>query len=315
MNPKLSIIIPLFNKKRHIADTLDSVFKQTYSDFEIILVNDGSTDGSLDIIKRIKDGRLKIFTIENSGVSYARNFGILRASTDLIAFLDADDLWLPNHLEDLMQLHDSFPDCGLYCSSYLRRRDGLEIRPTFNTVPEDDSWSGVVSDYFRASLTFPVAWTSAVMVPKRIFNLVGTFDTSITLGAGEDTDLWIRIAKAHKVALINRPSAIHQLGADNRLTHTLPKNRVYINLDKFSVDAESNASLKTYLEVQRFAIALQYKMAGDKINFERIYQKIDRKALNWKQKLLLILPMSILLKMRKFQTFFLKRTIYLTAFR
>ena len=105
----ISIIIPLFNKELFIKQTLLSVLNQTFSEFEIIIINDGSTDKSVTIINDIDDERITLYTTKNKGVSHARNYGISKANTDLIALLDADDLWEPNHLENLDSLIHELP--------------------------------------------------------------------------------------------------------------------------------------------------------------------------------------------------------------
>jgi len=121
MPPYFSIVIPLYNKANHIKNTLQSVLDQTFTSFEIIIINDGSTDNSLGVVKAFINERILVFSIENKGVSYARNFGVAKATTELIVFLDADDTWKPHHLEDLKELHEEFPNCGMYAKAYVRK--------------------------------------------------------------------------------------------------------------------------------------------------------------------------------------------------
>src|SRR5688572_27202891 len=116
--PLFSVIIPLFNKAAHIENTLKSVLDQTFEEYEIIIVNDVSTDNGLEIVKNIRNSRIHIISQQNQGVSAARNKGIEHSKGKLIAFLDADDYWFPNHLEALSELHTNFPGCGIYCSRY-----------------------------------------------------------------------------------------------------------------------------------------------------------------------------------------------------
>jgi glycosyltransferase involved in cell wall biosynthesis len=111
--PLISIVIPLYNKERFIKETLKSVLNQSIQDYEVIIVDDGSTDNSASIISDINDHRISIFSNSNNGVSHARNFGISKSNSDLIALMDGDDLWEANHLENLYKLHTSFPGCGL----------------------------------------------------------------------------------------------------------------------------------------------------------------------------------------------------------
>ena len=231
MKPYFSVIIPVYNKENHIKATLESVLNQTFKDFEIIIVNDGSTDGREDIILQITDNRIHLHTIKNHGVSYARNYGISKSTSDLIVFLDADDFWEPFHLEDLKALHETFPNCGLYCKAYLKKLNNIKLIPKYKGIPQTKDWMGIIKDYFEASSINAVAWTSAVMIPKNILDKVGGFDEKITLGAGEDTDLWIRIALQHPVAFYNKVSAIHNLDTENRISNS--NTNIFLNLNYF----------------------------------------------------------------------------------
>jgi len=117
----ISVIIPLYNKEQFIKATLLSVLNQTFTDFEVLLINDGSTDSSVDIVSSFDDKRIRLYSTENKAVSHARNYGVSKSTSDLIAFLDADDLWEFNHLENLHNLYTSFPKCGLYATAYYKR--------------------------------------------------------------------------------------------------------------------------------------------------------------------------------------------------
>ena len=119
---KFSIIIPLYNKEKDIEKTISSVLEQTFNDFEIIIVNDGSTDKSEEIVKGIKDERITIFSKKNEGVSSARNFGVKKPNTSFIAFLDGDDYWYPNHLENLFSIISKHPDHSWYAAAYDKKR-------------------------------------------------------------------------------------------------------------------------------------------------------------------------------------------------
>ena len=165
--PFFSIIIPLYNKEKFIENTIQSALNQTFLDFELIVVNDSCTDRSLELVKAFKDQRIKIYTIRNGGVSKARNFGIQKASTNLIVLLDADDLWKSNHLEELYNLRKAHPNCGLYAMGYTKKFDNANpINAHYFGL---ENYYGVVPDFFSASTVDCVAWTSAVMIPKDIF--------------------------------------------------------------------------------------------------------------------------------------------------
>jgi len=219
--PFFSIIIPLYNKEHSIANTLASVFNQSYTDYEIILINDGSTDKSEAVVNRYKDERIHYISTKNNGVSKARNLAISKASGTLIAFLDADDYWYPNHLEILYRLYTKFSDAGLYASSYEKRyNQKATFVANFNNIDANGKSLMLVDDFFNSSTMDAIAWTSACAVPKKVLDTIGVFDTSITHGAGEDTDLWIRIAIQYQVALATYVTATYNLNADNRISNT-----------------------------------------------------------------------------------------------
>jgi glycosyltransferase involved in cell wall biosynthesis len=127
--PKFSIVIPLYNKEKDIENTLDSVFNQTLSDYEIIIVNDGSTDASELIVSSLKDPRIKLITKKNEGVSKTRNFGVENASAEHIVFLDADDYWYNNHLENLNSLIINYPKESWYATAYEKKHHESLIVP------------------------------------------------------------------------------------------------------------------------------------------------------------------------------------------
>lgn len=283
MNPQFSIIIPLYNKANYVVQTLDSVLNQTFTNFEIIIVNDGSTDNSLEVVENFNDKRIKIYSTKNQGVSAARNFGIKKAQANYIAFLDADDFWKNTHLELLNQLLNKFPDCGMYCMAYAKKHKSLTYPAIYNNIPKTIGWMGIVEDYFESSLKNAIAWTSATMIPKKVLNEIGSFNEKITLGAGEDTDLWIKIAINYSVAFCNTVTAIHNLESENRITNSNTNIRNFIDLDVYEPFIKNNKSLKRYLDYNRFSIGIQYKLAGNHAKAHNYFKKINAESLNKKQ--------------------------------
>lgn len=314
MKPFFSIVIPLYNKEKFIVETINSALNQSYENFEIIVINDGSTDNSLIEVNNIQDKRITTYTTKNQGVSNARNNGMENASADYICFLDADDYWHPNHLKTLHKLILNFPDCGLYATAYKKKHLTGTIKSVYKNIP-NQAWKGIVKEYFESSLINSIAWTSTVCVPKKIIDSVGMFDPKITLGAGEDTDLWIRIALKHKVAFDNTVTGIHNLHAENRVSNSNTNIRKFLDLDKYENYVSQHKGLKKYLDLNRFSIAMQYKLANNKQMAKNISSKIDSKSINIKQKLLLNSPVFVLKCLKRLQFLLRRKNMYLSAFR
>ncbi|MDY9927886.1 glycosyltransferase family A protein [Methanosarcina sp.] len=197
-------MIPLYNKEPHIKRALDSVISQTIQDFEIIVVNDGSTDKSADIVKSFNDARIRLINQKNAGVSVARNRGINEAKADLIAFLDADDTWMPDYLETILRLRVKYPYAGLYATSMKTELDEESGEP----VPNE----GLILNYFKVCMTKDVIKralfnTCSATIPKKIFSEIGGFQTSFWWG--EDVDMWGRIALEYPIAYNNQVCAIY----------------------------------------------------------------------------------------------------------
>ncbi len=211
----ISVVIPLYNKQGMVARTLRSVLAQTFRDFEVVIVDDGSTDGSVEEARSVHDGRIHIVSQQNAGVSAARNRGISEARYDLIAFLDADDEWHPTYLETQYNLYKKYPDCAVFACNYEFRDAGSEkvIMPRLN-MGKLAGVCGVLDDYFDvASTSDPPLWTSAVMVRKDMMQSVGCFPVGVK--SGEDLLTWARIACRGGIAYCRKPLAIYRRGYSN----------------------------------------------------------------------------------------------------
>ncbi|HLT41982.1 MAG TPA: glycosyltransferase family A protein [Sphingobacteriaceae bacterium] len=215
-----SVVIPLYNKEQSIGNTILSVLKQSFEDFEIVLINDGSTDNSLREVRQITDSRIRIIDKPNGGVSSARNRGIEEARFEWIAFLDGDDLWEPNHLEILNELIIKFPRDKVFCTAYIRSDERAPLE-------NDNSIVVVVEDYFREAINGPFFWTSVACINRAVFSDVGMF--SLLLNRGEDLDLWARIGRRYRFVRSRMITAVYNLDAENRSDRhlKLEKTRVY----------------------------------------------------------------------------------------
>ena len=308
----ISVIIPLFNKEQFIKKTLLSVLNQTFSDFEIIIINDGSTDKSVEVVNSFDDNRIILYTTKNKGVSHARNFAISKANSDLIALLDGDDQWEPNHLENLYKLYTNFPHCGLYATAYHKQFfNGKKMKAHFNGVSSDHF--GVIEDYFLASIIDSIAWTSAVLIPKKTILEIGGFDEEMR--SGQDTDLWVRIALKKLVAF----SAIATsnkiiLEPKHHLSYSSSRIDRMKLFENFKDLDTSNISFKKYMDLNRFSVAIERKIAGDSSSYRQLKKEIDPLNLNYKQRILLLSPRTVIVFIKKLQLQLLQFGVYITSY-
>lgn len=296
---RFSVVIPLFNKEEDIYSTIDSVLKQTYNNFELIIIDDGSTDSSIDIVKTIKDNRIKIFQKKNEGVSSARNFGVEKSSFEHIAFLDGDDYWYPNHLEILNHLIAKFPNHLWYAAAYEKNRNGKLTTKIDSPILENGkNWSGEIKDFFNYSFKDSLVNSSSVCLKKDFFIDLKGFIQNIT--HGEDTDLWIRAAINSSLVFSNKITSRHNLKSKNRSSKVPITKRSITDINKFLEEEKRNPSLKKYLDLNRYSLIIKSKLSGIESQTTKAYiKKIDVKNLNKKQ--------QFLIKQNKFtlQIFFL----------
>lgn len=210
----ISVVIPLFNKEKHIQRAITSVLGQTHQDFELVIVDDGSTDGSYEAANAIKDPRMRFIRQENKGVSVARNRGVAEAKYDWVAFLDADDEWLPEFLEKISELISQFPGCGMYGSSHYRVTSGniLTVSARLSEMPI--GWKGVFEDYCSQIGDVLPYHSSAVLLSKSSLTIAGGFPENLRIW--EDTDTWMRVALNYGAAFINIPLAIYHVESEDR---------------------------------------------------------------------------------------------------
>jgi len=220
-----SIIIPLYNKELFIKDTLINVINQSFKDFEIIVVDDGSTDNSVSIVNKISDKRLKVYSKANGGVSSARNFGIAKAKGDYIAFLDADDYWDNDYLAKMHQVITK-NDAKLYCccNAEILSSGKVIINPVKATLTD----KSCVLDYQKLFLSTNISpiHTSAVIISSDIIKKY-SFDENIIMG--EDLLLWFQITLNHKCIIVNEVLSFYNRSDANAATAKLaPFKKTFI---------------------------------------------------------------------------------------
>ena len=289
-NILFSVVIPLYNKENYIAKTVNSVLKQTYNNFEIIIVNDGSTDNSFNTIKAINTSKIRLIDQDNQGVSVARNKGISASKGNYVVFLDADDSWYPNHLLEFKKAIEYYPNHIVFCTNYEFNFKNKETKhPKFSTHLNSDYT--VISDFFKSSMKNCIAMTPAICIKKSILNPDFLFDPKIK--SGQDTDLWIRLGLKFNFIFINKTTSKINRSVSNSLSKSnLIDHRYY--MVKKNKNHNKNKSLNKYLDYNRFSIALQYRRAKEFKKFTTLTHEIDKKDLSLKQKIILQLPLCII---------------------
>jgi glycosyltransferase involved in cell wall biosynthesis len=258
-----SVIIPLFNKASYVEKAVESVLRQTDSNFELIVVNDGSTDNSVEKLDRFTDNRLKLINQSNTGVSRARNNGVKHARFDYIAFLDADDWWHERFLEEMKSLITRFSKAGLYGSNYFVVKNGVNMPAQVGV--EAGFEMGYINYFEVYARTFWVPLNcSFVVVKKSVFEQEKGFNEHLKFG--EDLDLWIRIALTHKVGYVNKflansnqdaETTNRALGTDKFWSKT---EHVTFNISHLADQEQTQPNLKTLLDGLRVRSLVAYRL-------------------------------------------------------
>ena len=255
---RFSVIIPLYNKALYVKKALSSVITQTFRDFELIVVDDGSSDDSYGIAEAFMKGleiECKLIHQNNAGVSIARNNGVAASYGDYLCFLDADDWWAPTFLERLNWLIMEYPEAGIYGTNYYYVKNGT------NSICVTTAETGYINycKVYAEKLQMPL-WTGAVCVPRNIYMEMGGFEPQLKLG--EDFCLWIKIALKYKVAFLNEALSFYFQDSDPtwRLVGKLhdPQEHMLWSLHHLEEVERNNADYKKLIDKLRTYSLLPY---------------------------------------------------------
>lgn len=309
--PFFSVIIPLYNKESFILEAVASVLAQSFDDFDIIIVDDCSTDNSLQVVQNIVSDKIKIINHQkNSGLSASRNTGIKASESLYMTFLDADDLWKPNFLETIKNLIDKYPESKIYATNYIELYpNNVYILPKNNIPVTEDC---ILEDFFLYNLGQPLYHPCSVCISRMIFNNIGFYDETITYG--EDVDFNIRMNLKYKIAYSPTPLMVYRMFSENQITNTALKNKVITDFQKYEKEAMTNPSLKKYLDFNRYIMCKIYKHENDIMNFNKLFSEIDTKNLNKKQLLLLKCPIFILNLLKQIKSILIKYNLKPVSF-
>lgn len=293
----ISVIIPLYNKEKSISSTLQSVYEQTYTDYEVVIINDGSTDKSLDAVKvfvsrlEIENWELKIVSQANAGVSSARNRGIKEAKGEYVAFLDGDDIWDKEYLAEQAKLIHDFPKAAMWGINFAEVRDGQLIRALKTGLPE--GYRGEVEDYFYIKgRQSDLYCSSSVVIRKGVFEKVGMFDERLKYS--EDTDMWWRIIATYPVVFYDRYMAFYRYDAENRAMQKkmlLRYDSPYV-VDKYQ-EKQWRENKEFYQWINRYSAQWIARYLFEEHQREDAYvaaKKLDYSVIPMKYKLLLKTP-------------------------
>ena len=279
--PRFSIIVPLYNKAPYVRKALESIASQTYRDFELIVVDDGSTDNSAAICEEffqtfnhslahsinVNPSFVHSFIRQtNSGVAAARNRGVAESNGEFVCFLDADDWWKPTFLEEMDKLIKEYPDVGIYVSNYIYYKPGkthvaLNLSRGYINYPEA----------YYEGFSMPV-WTGATCMPRKVFDEMGGFPNGIKLG--EDFLLWAKTALHYPIAFCEKPLAYYNndIPASHRATRNLhaPEHHMLFNLASLENEIEHSAisiqqsnSWKALLDKLRVSGLMDYWLSDE----------------------------------------------------
>lgn len=278
MTPEVSVIVPAYNRCAMLLEAIDSVLAQSAAAFELIVIDDGSTDGTGEHLSRLaKTIRIKIDRIDHRGPAAARNRGVALARAPLIAFLDSDDLWSPNKLERQLAFMRANPGCAISQTNEIWIRNGRRVNPGLRHRKR-------AGDIFIDSLRTCLISTSAAMMRIELFRSLGGFDEIIS--AAEDYDLWLRILINHEAGLLDEPLVTRRGGRPDQISATTPaidRFRVLALAKLLADDRLSPARRTSVVEVlaEKSCIYARGLRRRGKIDEARLYEWVADQARGW----------------------------------
>lgn len=280
--PKVSVVIPAYNAMTYLPETVDSVLKQTFDDFEIVIVNDGSSDLIQDWVNRQTDSRIRLISQENQGLSGARNTGIMNAEGKYIALLDADDLWEASKLEKQVQILARRDEVGLvYTWVVSVDAEGRSRGKVIQHWEEGQVWSTLIQHNI-------VECGSTPMIRRSCFDELGLFDRNLGSYV-EDKDMWLRIAKRYPFAVVPEPLVYYRQHSNSASRNwTAMERSSVIVLEKAFADPPDNLSAEKLSQLKQISYSKVYlRLAWKPL---QVKNKDAQVALDYQRQALLINP-------------------------
>ena len=288
---RFSVVIPLYNKAPYVEKAIRSVLSQTFTDYELVIVDDGSRDDSAQIANEVIAGHAncRLVKQENTGVAMARNNGVAVSYGDYLCFLDADDWWEPMFLEEMSRLIEALPDAGIYGTNYTIVNETKHKTRVAQVGVEQGFEQGYINycQVYAKTMYMPL-WTGAVCIPRRVFDEMKGFPEGVKLG--EDFLLWIRIALKYKVAFLNKALVYYNQDVEiaNRGVGRLyaPNEHMLWNLTDLEPLEQSNDDYKNLIDALRVTALMPYYLSKEhryaalselnKVDWELQSKKIKR---------------------------------------
>ena len=310
--PFFTVIIPLYNKEKYVENVLKSILDQTFTDFEVLIVNDCSTDKSVSKIESYLSEKVRLIHHEkNKGLSATRNTGIKNASANYVTYLDADDLWKPPFLETIHRLIINFSEAKIFATNYDEVYNNKTFIPFNGAHLLEENFEGII-DYFKTNIKQGIYHHGSICFHKSVFEKAGFYDENIRFS--EDFDFNIRANYYFKLAYSNSIQMSYFMETDNQITRNSILNLQVPDYDKYENWAKSNPDLKKQMDFLRYVLAKKLKKDGDKTLWKKIIKPIQLKNLNWKQIILIYSPRSILLLLDKIKSKLINKGIKVATY-
>lgn len=306
-----TVIIPLYNKEKYIENAIESVLNQTFTDFELLIIDDFSSDKSAKIASKFASDKVQILTHEkNLGLSASRNTGIKNANSNYITFLDADDLWQPTFLESIFQLIQNFPEARIFGTNYEEVWESIIKKPHNGSEIFPLDFRGYIN-FFKINVKQGIYNHGSVCFHKEVFEKVGFYNEDISFS--EDLDFNIRANYNFKLAYHNSVQMSYFMQTENQLTQSSLHDKTTPDFDIYEDWAKTNSDLKKYLDFERYVLGKRLKKNND-LRWKKTIATIDSRNLNWKQNTLLKMPRFVLITVDELKLFLLKLGLKISTY-
>ena len=310
MKNRFSVVIPVFNKEKYIKETILSVLNQTYDNYEIIIINDASTDKSLKIIEEVISDKAVIINNKNNlGLSASRNIGFEASSDKFVAFLDGDDVWDKNFLKEINELIIKFPKESVFGTYYKENYNGKILYPKININKKLLGTKFVVKKFFEANLRRLIITQSCLVFKKNIFDTVGLYNPKITFA--EDIDFYIRCFQNFNLAYSYQIYHTQRKMVRKSISNSKTDNLNYPLLDKYlGVSDELNRFINFY----NYCFCRRKKNEGSKKSMIYYRNKIRFRWIGFLKTIVLFLPEFLYTTLLKFKRYLLKKGINISTY-